>query len=193
MPPLSDVTDADLAHAAGLGDSAALEELARRSWPRIRRWSLVEMGDASRADDAAQESMVALIRFIDRYDPARPFLPWLRTLVANTCRTHRRRLNREAGRHGTADDLPASNSIERSLDLDRAAAEALQAFGKLKPRERQVVELCDHQGLTPAEVATELEVPPGTIRSLLHRARTTLRVHLLRQSPELADLVRETR
>ncbi len=185
--------DNDLARAAADGDAAALESLAQRSWPRMRRWALVEFGDPSQADDVAQESMILLIRFIGRYDPARPFMPWLRTLVANVARTQRKRLVREAGRHGISTDTASPNTLERALDIDRAAADALEAFCELKPREREVVELCDHQGLTPKEVATELDVSPGTIRSLLHRARMGLRTHLLRHSPELADLLRETR
>ena len=82
--------EADLLRRATQGDAGALEAVARAWYGRMRRWALLEVGDRALAEDAVQEALVRLIRHIHRYDPDRPFGPWLRTVVRNCC-AHRRR------------------------------------------------------------------------------------------------------
>jgi len=188
VQPLPD--QSELIARAQAGDRRALETLSREAWPQIRIWALVELGDPVLADDAAQESTIAMVRFLDKYDSSRPFGPWLRTLVRNQCRTVQRKRKRIPGQ---TVPLTASSTvdIDRALDLDRAAQQALDAFCGLKPRQRKIIELVDRQDLAPAEVARELDIPQGTVRSLLHSARKALRITLLKHSPELAALVME--
>jgi RNA polymerase sigma-70 factor (ECF subfamily) len=77
------------------------------------------------------------------------------------------------------------------MDLDAAASSALEAFSKLTPRQREIIELCDHQGIAPTEAAAELGIAPGTARATLHDARKALRRHLLAERPDLLDLLRD--
>ena len=192
IAPVSPRTDPTaLAQRAQAGDREALEALARQCWPKVRTWALVELGDPVLAEDAAQEALISLVRFLQKYDPNRPFAPWLRTLVRNQCRTLGRKRRKLPDQDLDASRASVSADLDRLLDLDGAARDALGAFCLLKPRQRQVIELVDRQDFTPAEVAEALDIPQGTVRSLLHGARKALRVHLLKHLPELARLVKE--
>ena len=76
--------------AARRGDRQALRTVAEQCWPLMRRWAYLELSHRQEAEDACQDALVRLMRFIGRYDPEQPFLPWLRTLVRNCCRDRRR-------------------------------------------------------------------------------------------------------
>lgn len=175
-----------LAAQAAAGDRQALEALCEAIWPDVRRLCLVQLGEVALAEDATQESLVAVVRHIHRYDSGRPFGPWLRTLVRNQCRTAVRKLPRPVPEQGPR---TPPGPPDRAMDLDRAARTALEAFATLTPRQREVIDLCDCRGLAPSEAADQLDIARGTARALLHQARTALRTRLLRHRPELLDLV----
>lgn len=179
-----------LAAKAALGDRLALEALCRTIWYDVRRLCLVQLGNSTLADDAAQESLVLLVRNIHRYDSDRPFGPWLRTLVRNQCRSL---VRKQAARPTVGlESEPAGSSPDPSwaLDLDEGARSALAEFAALTPRQREVMELCDRGGMAPSEAADEMNIAQGTARSLLYQARSALRARLLKHRPELLDLVR---
>jgi RNA polymerase sigma factor (sigma-70 family) len=156
--------DAALLSLARAGDRQALEALSRRWWPRIRRQCLAILGDAALAEDAAQESLVRLVRGLDRYDPDRPFAPWLSTLVRNTCRDLRRRGPREVLDNTRAPE-PQPDRTAHRMDLRRAGRRAREAWAGLAPRQREALDLVDWQGLSPAEAAEQMGVAPGTAPS----------------------------
>lgn len=174
-------TNDDLRRATR-GDREALRRVLDTWWPRMRRWALVGCGDPTAAEDALQEAVVRVLRFIERFDPERPIGPWLRTLVRNTCRDEcvRRGQPVEPVDEDTfGGDRP---SPEHRIDVSRAASAAIAAFAGLSPRQREVVDLVDRQGLTPAEAAAELGLSSGAVRSQLFDARRALRSQLLRET-----------
>ena len=61
----------------------AVEELFRRHWRRANRAAFLVVGDAAAAEDIAQESFLAAIRALDRFDRGRPFGPWLHRIAVN--------------------------------------------------------------------------------------------------------------
>ncbi|MEZ4319967.1 MAG: sigma-70 family RNA polymerase sigma factor [Myxococcota bacterium] len=182
-------TQHELLTAAVAGDRAALEAVARAWWPEVRRWCLLELGDAVAAEDASQDALVRLVRFIGQYDTERPFRPWLRHLARNACRDLRSRTGRTATE--LERDAPDPHDGERVLDLRRATRLAMDAFERLSPRQREVFDLCDRQDMSSREAGTTLGIEATTVRVLLHQARRVLREHLLSGSPDVADLVRE--
>ncbi len=185
-----DDTDTSLILAAQHGDETALEALASRWWPRLRRWALVELGDPSLAEDASQDALIRMMRHLHSCDASRPFGSWLRRLVRNVCHD----LRTKRGLVIPFDhDRPQAPTVERSHDLVRGAQRAREAFCALSPRQRQVLELCDHQGQSADEVAEELEIAPGTVRALLHQGRSALRRRLVAHRVELVALLREAR
>jgi RNA polymerase sigma-70 factor (ECF subfamily) len=102
--PEVDRRERALVRDAQRGSSAAFEQLFRRHWPRAYRAALLVVGDAAAAEDIAQESFLAAVRALDRFDRRRPFGPWLHRIVVNRAidwaraRTLRREL--------AADDAP---------------------------------------------------------------------------------------
>ena len=179
-----------LIERARAGDRQALEDLARQVWPLVRTWALIELGDPILAEDAAQESLIVMVRFLNKYDVDRTFKPWLRTLVRNQAKSQgRKRKNLPDQRVPLT--AAASVDVDRALDLDAGAQRALDAFCGLTPNQRRMIELVDRQDLAPAEAAIELNIPQGTARSLLHGARKALRMHLIKHAPELLALVKE--
>ncbi|HKT45615.1 MAG TPA: sigma-70 family RNA polymerase sigma factor, partial [Gaiellaceae bacterium] len=72
-----------LVRDAQRGSAEAFEQLFRSHWPRAYRAALLVVGDAAAAEDIAQESFLAAVRALDRFDRRRPFGPWLHRIVVN--------------------------------------------------------------------------------------------------------------
>lgn len=177
-----------LAAAAQSGDNTALEQLAERWWSRMRQWAFAEFGNRPLMEDVAQDSLVKLFERIDRYDSGRPFAPWLRVLVRNCARDTLRK-RREGGKMV---ELSEHRDPGKRIDMQTGASLAITAFSSLTRRQRQVMQLCDRQGLTPKEAAAELGITASTTRVILHDARKRLRLQMLKNHAEVFELVRET-
>src|SRR5687767_11142616 len=121
------------AHVRGAqrGSVPDLEALFRTHWPRAFRAAYLVTHDAGAAEDIAQESFLAAIRALDRFDRRRPFGPWLHRIVVNRSIdwTRARKLRAEVE---LVDSLPAP---ETPLD----GGETLAALAKLSPEHRAVV------------------------------------------------------
>src|SRR5207237_5970465 len=68
---------------ARAGSATDLEALFREHWPRAYRAAYLVVHDAAAAEDIAQESFLAAVRALDRFDRSRPFAPWLHRIVVN--------------------------------------------------------------------------------------------------------------
>jgi RNA polymerase sigma-70 factor (ECF subfamily) len=167
-------TDRELVSLAQSGDKGALEQLARRWWPTLRRWAWLELGDAALAEDACQEALLRMVRFIGQCDPERPLEAWLRTILRNCARDQ----YSKRGRVFTLPEPVRPMAMDRRLDLQRAAVRARAAYRELTPRQREIIDLCENRGLTPTAAAVEMEIAPSTARALLHQARQSLRNHI---------------
>jgi RNA polymerase sigma-70 factor, ECF subfamily len=154
-----------LVRDAQRGSVAALEQLFRLHWPRAYRAALVVVGDAAAAEDIAQESFLAAVRALDRFDRRRPFGPWLHRIVVNRAIdwARARSLRREIGVDGLAE--PAA--VERA-DGGRAD-ELAAALASLGVEQRAVIVLRYLLDYTPGEIAELLELPRGTVNSRLRR------------------------
>jgi RNA polymerase sigma-70 factor (ECF subfamily) len=171
-----DERDDVLAAAAANGDRGALDELLRRHASLIYavcRRVLVNPDDAL---DASQDALTAIARRIDTFDGRAKFTTWCYRVATNAALDEARRRARrpapaatipEPRQHGRAvDDLVADQ-----LDIDAALAQ-------LTPNHRAAVALRDLVGLDYAEIATVLDIPPGTVRSRIARGRAALADHL---------------
>ena len=138
-------------------------------------------GNDADAEDLVQDTLIRAHNGIDRFDGRHP-RAWLLTILRNAhVNRHRRRrpiLLRDPDL--TFDRASQAAGPERTdafvdLELD---AELSRALGRLSEPFRLVVELVDIQGLSYAEAAEVLGIPPGTVMSRLHRARARLRDRL---------------
>ena len=151
--------------AAQRGDPKALEQLFRHHWPRAHRAALLVVGDAAAAEDIAQESFLAAVRALDRFDRRRPFGPWLHRIVVNRAIdwSRARALRRELAAGDAAE--PSAPEREES-PFARELAAGLAALG---PEQRAVIVLRYLLEYTPGEIAELLDLPRGTVNSRLRR------------------------
>ncbi|MCB9664590.1 MAG: sigma-70 family RNA polymerase sigma factor [Alphaproteobacteria bacterium] len=181
-PPESD--DA-LVHRARHGDRAAYGELVLRYQDPIHGLCARWLGNAESASEIAQEVFLAAWSALPRFRGEARFDTWLRRIAVNRCRNHRLHRQRRAhDRHvsleGERDDGPPLQLVHGGRGTDgraeRAAArDVLQrALDQVDPDHRAVLVLRDLQDLDYEEIATLLEVPRGTVKSRLHRARLAL-------------------
>ncbi len=174
----SHVDDADLATRAAGGDGDAFGELVARHAPAVRRVARAALQNEADADDAAQEAFLKAWQHLDRYDPSRPFGPWLMRIVVNAAADLRRRRRVRQG-----DELPeslAGGGASPAQDTERAILRARldQALKTLPERQRIAVTMFDAEGYSHADIAEALEIPEGTVRSDVFHGRRALRGHL---------------
>ena len=134
-------------------------------------------GNQSDAEDVVQESLLRVKRGLERYTPG-SLHGWLARIVTNVFLDETRRRKRRPQTH-----LP--DDPDRVIEGGPAADEALamvslpdhiqDALNTLADEFRQAVVLCDVAGLTYDEIAEQVGVPVGTVRSRVHRGRVRLR------------------
>jgi RNA polymerase sigma-70 factor (ECF subfamily) len=167
--------DAELVLRARDGDRAAFGVLVRRHQRSIHGIGLRFLRNEADADDLVQETFLRAWNAIDRFDPERPLLPWLRRIATNWA------LNRidASKRHGEeewTDTMPSpQRSAEEDLDRARLQRKVKAALDGLPPDQRMILTLRAHDGLSYREIADTLDVPIGTVMSRLARARETMR------------------
>jgi RNA polymerase sigma-70 factor (ECF subfamily) len=149
------------------GSAAALEQLFRAHWNGAYRAALLVVGDAAAAEDIAQESFLAAVRALDRFDRRRPFGPWLHRIVVNRAIDwgRARALRRELALDGVAEPAAAAEAV-RGGERTEELAGALTA---LVPEQRAVIVLRYLLDYTPGEIAELLDLPRGTVNSRLRR------------------------
>jgi RNA polymerase sigma-70 factor (ECF subfamily) len=176
--------DRETAMRAAAGDGPAFRALVDAWRGRVLGFASRMTRDRALAEDLAQEVFLHLYQVLRRWDPGRPFAPWMRRVAANCI------LNRLRGRRVDArslDDAPGGAGLPadpRSPDPARAAEAADDARAVARrledlPEEwRAAVALRYGEGLSVAEVATALGVPENTVKTRLFRAREALRAAL---------------
>jgi len=172
---MTDIQDAELAALAQAGDREAFGELVARYAAPARRLARTILGDPDDADDAAQDGFLSALKHLGRFDPERPFGPWLMRIVANAAGDRRRR--RRVREAQPLSPVLATHEAGPDVETDRQRfREALRtALEALPERQRMAVVLFDVEGYTHREVGEVLNVPEGTARSDVFHARRALR------------------
>jgi RNA polymerase sigma-70 factor, ECF subfamily len=163
------VADAALVRAAQRGSQEAVEELFTRHWRGAYRAALLVTGDRAAAEDIAQESFLAALRALPRFDLRRPLRPWLQRIVVNRAidwsraRAHRAEVAADAAPDAVASDEPGA-----------FGEDIMAALLALAPEQRAVIVLRYVLDFTPGEIAAALDLPRGTVNSRLRRGLDTL-------------------
>lgn len=165
------------------GDASAFAALIRRHERRVFRLLLRMLGSREEAEDAAQETFLNLHRQGHRFRGDALFSTFVYRVAANAAlnrqRTLRRRAAREAGlalQQQTGVELPAAPLDPEHAAVDREQRAHVQAaLLTLSPRLRLPIVLYDLEGLPYPEIAKLLDLPEGTVKSRIHRARDRLR------------------
>jgi len=172
------------------GDEAAFAELVDRYRGPVFSY-LVRCGVApDDRDDLFQEIFIRAHRAAATYDPGRPLHPWLFTIVANAVRNHLRR-QRVRSLVGSVDDAGEPAAGGPGADRVAAGRQTLawleQRIRELPPARREVLILACVEHLPLKEIAGVLDLPLGTVKTHLRRARLSLAEELARRNaPEVA-------
>ncbi len=168
-----------LVQKAKRGDIQAFDELIERYYQRIYRLAFQMLGNREDAADATQEIFVKAFEQIRHFRGASSFFTWLYRIAVNTCRDMIRRNRTVAFSQLSAGDdqvefdpaiLTEPNPDEILAERERTEL-VWKALERLTEDARQILVLCDMQGFSYAEVAEILNLPEGTVKSRLHRAR----------------------
>lgn len=182
--PEVDRSDRRLLQAARRGDPDAVEALIQRHWDRAHRIAYGILGDTHWAEDVTQEAMLSVIGNIGRFDPYRPFGPWLHKVVSNRAldwaRARARRAEVSASEVHDLFDLPSDRAGAVAEDPIPGGSdpELDAALAALTPEHRAVIVLRFVAGYGPKQIGQVLGVPTGTVGSRLRRALDQLRAEL---------------
>ncbi len=157
------------------GSSEALEELFRRHWRRAHRAAYLVVGDPVAAEDIAQESFLAAVRALDRFDRRRPFGPWLHRIAVN------RAIDFARARALRGEDALAKAPEDPAPERGEISDELRAALHELSPEHRAVVVLRYVLDYTPGEIGEILDLPRGTVNSRLRRGLDRLRPAIERE------------
>lgn len=165
------------------GRNTAFGELIRRYQDRLYNTVLRLVGNNEDALDVVQETFLNAYKSLDNFKGDAEFFTWLYRIAYNTAISLRRKqkvsLSIDATRNGEVGVEPLDGSIgnQPGHALEKAEQEKRiqDALNRLSPEHRAVLILKDMEGQKYETIADILQVPIGTIRSRLHRARMELR------------------
>jgi len=181
-------TDVALMLRVRAGDEDAFRGLIERYQRVVISVIYRAIGDAWEAEDLAQRVFIQVFRSASRYVPTAKFTTWLFTITHNTIlNEHRRRARHKAESLEALTDAkdtgaqfadshavdPSREIVERELQAKIAAA-----IQQLPEAQRTAVILCRFEGLPYEEIAAVLGCSVSAVKSLLHRARETLKEQL---------------
>jgi len=152
--------------------------------PRMRRYARALTRNTAKADDLVQSSLVRALEKQHLWQPGSNLRAWLFTILHNQHVNDVRHSLRQ-GLVGPVEDAEPAWSVEPVADASLQLRDLQQAINALSHEQREVLLLVGLEGMRYEQVATILDIPVGTVRSRLSRARTTLR--LLMDGAETAN------
>jgi RNA polymerase sigma-70 factor (ECF subfamily) len=180
-------SDAELVRRFKEGDRTAFAEIVRRYQDRVFTMCVRWMGDEAVAEEVAQDVFLALFRSLAEFRGDAQLSTWIYRVVINHCKNRRLYRKRRAtdrheplegeardGEEGSrqlAADQPATDWL-----LHRGEAEVLvrEALALLDEEPRAIIIMRDVDDLSYEEIGEILDLPRGTVKSRLHRARADL-------------------
>lgn len=165
-------TDPELVAAASHGDGSAFDALVREHADAVYGHALRFFGDKQVAEDATQEVFIKVFRTIASFDGRAMFSTWLFRVTRNVCLDIARASKRTPEPVDPVSiEPPSAPDFADDVVLARALEVALSA---LPPEDRDAFNAVTLFGLSYAEAAGALEVPAGTVKSRVFRARRAL-------------------
>ena len=198
MPPvpsrleLENLPDADVVRLAQEGRETAFRELVRRYERPVFSLIYRMVRDREASEDLAQDSFVKVLNHIDRYRPEFKFSSWIFKIANNVAIDFLRKrqldtVSMDGSPHaGSAAEVEASSfelADRQETALDELEAREIgtaieRAIARLRPEYRSCIMLRHIEGRSYEEIAATLDLPLGTVKTYIHRARNELRVAL---------------
>ena len=183
------VKDSELVTRLQTGDEAAFVELVTRYQARLVRFAEVTVGSRAVAEEVAQDTWLAVLRGVERFEGRSSFQTWLFRILLNRARSAIGKEQRAGRPDDTVDrfdasgawaspPVPWSDQVDDRMVAEDLAARVQDLLPSLPEHQRQVVILRDVDGVSAEDVASLLGISDGNQRVLLHRGRAKLRVLL---------------
>ncbi len=186
---LANLPDADVAALANQGREAAFRELVRRYERPVFSLIYRMVRDRETAEDLAQDTFVKVLNHIDRYRPEFKFSSWVFKIANNVAIDHlRRRQLDTVSIEGSPHAATAAEAEASALDVRSRGESPLEeiesrelgtaierAIARLRPEYRACILLRHVEGRSYEEIAATLDLPLGTVKTYIHRARHELR------------------
>jgi RNA polymerase sigma-70 factor (ECF subfamily) len=182
-------SDQEIVALARAGEEAAYRELIRRYERPLFSLLYRMVRDRELAEDLAQETFVKALNAIESYRPEFKFSSWIFKIANNAAIDHLRRreldtLSLEGSPHAETPEAVEATALQignrQESPLDAVEARELggqieQAIGQLRPEYRSCILLRHVEGRAYEEIAEILNLPLGTVKTYIHRARNELR------------------
>jgi RNA polymerase sigma-70 factor (ECF subfamily) len=186
-PRLTPLRELQLIEAYQQGRPEAIEELLRAYQRRVYGVCYRMIRNAEEAADLTQDALVRIMEGLHSYDGRAALSTWIIRVTMNCCLSHLRK--QKLRRHGSLDEpsgdaeepwsarLPAEGELSAAGRVEQAEMRAvlLRALRELDPDMRAILVLRDLQDLDYQQIAEVLDIPIGTVKSRLFRARVALR------------------
>jgi len=184
---VKELTDEKLFDQFRRGDMGAYRKIIERYKDDLLRFLFRLVGDRTAAEDVFQETFMQIYQSCDTFDIERRFRPWLFTIAANKGRDYlRKKMRRQevdllapVGGGDASDgsgamfvDLLEVEVEQPDAQMDRSERDKLvqQALAGLSPTLKEILLLAYFQRLSYVQIAEELSIPLGTVKSRLHAA-----------------------
>jgi RNA polymerase sigma-70 factor (ECF subfamily) len=167
-----------LAQNASSGDPVALDALLNAIRPEALRLCARFLPNREDAEEACQDTLMAVSRGIGQFHGRSSFRTWLHRLAANRARSTYQVLRRRSAGEAGGVPLPDRADPRRTSVVAGTRLDLLDALQVLTPDYAEAAALRDVLGLSYGEIATLLDVPEGTVKSRIHEARRRLRLRL---------------
>ena len=197
VPDYASLDDRELATLAARGREPAFRELLSRYERPVFSLVFRMVRDRTLAEDLAQEAFVRAFNAIGTYKPSYKFSNWILKIANNHTIDHLRKrkldtVSIHGSPHATTPDQVSQTQVVVASDDESPAAyvehkelgsQIELAIGELREEYRTVIVLRHIEGYAYDEIADIMDVPLGTVKTYLHRARAELRKSLAHVSP----------
>jgi RNA polymerase sigma-70 factor (ECF subfamily) len=182
-PGLGELPDRELVQRCRSGEPSAFNELVARHQDRVYAGVLRFCGNAEDAADIVQRAFINAYRKIGDFKGDAAFSTWIYRIAFNQAISFRRENRRTTvSIHGREEERgiePAETpNPGEKMESEETGRKVQQALDQLEEADRQIILLKDLQGHSYDDIAAILQVPKGTVRSRLHRARLELKIRL---------------
>ena len=172
------------------GRQAAFGELVSRYQDRLYNTIFRLVENAEDAQDVVQEVFLSCYQSLGSFKGDSLFFTWLYRIAVNAAISYKRKrrpvLRLQGGPAGTGEptDPSETNRPEHALEMAEEEKRVQEALNCLSPEHRVVLIMKDMEGQKYEDMAEILQIPIGTVRSRLHRARLEMRdIYLLKDKP----------
>lgn len=183
------VDDRRLIAACLKGNRDAFAVLMRRYEDRLFNTVFHMLGNMEDAQDVVQETFISAYQSLQSFKGDSQFFTWLYRIAFNTAMSHKRKqkgtVSYDAGRNGEVGREPVDgsdfNRPGHALEKLEEERRIQRVLNRLSPEHKIVLILKDMEEQKYEDIAEILQIPIGTVRSRLHRARIELRELLQRE------------